>query len=185
MKIEQSFEVGLPPAEVWAALIDVERIAPCLPGAEIDRCDEEGVYHGIFTVKIGPMTVKYRGTLKMEALDEAARTARMEAHGLDMRGQGGANAKILSTLADSNGGTRVEVVTDLTLSGKVARFGRGGMVEDVSRQLMGEFSACLEKQLSSTPTSTADAPAAEPVKGIRVGLKALWARIRRLFRGGS
>src|SRR5258705_12126536 len=104
MKIEQSFDVGLPPADVWAALIDIERIAPCLPGAEIDRCDDEGVYHGIFTVKIGPMTVKYRGTLKMEALDERARTAHMKAHGLDMRGQGGANAEIISTLAESNGG---------------------------------------------------------------------------------
>ena len=117
----------------------------------------------------------------MEDLDEGARTARMKAHGLDMRGQGGANAEIFSTLSESNDGTHVKVVTDLTLSGKVARFGRGGMVEDVSRQLMGEFSACLEKQLSSAPKPAADADAAEPIKGIRLALKALWARIRRLF----
>lgn len=175
MKIEQSFDVGLPPAEVWSALIDIERIAPCLPGAEIDHRDDEGVYHGIFTVKIGPMTVKYRGTLKMEQLDEGARSAHMKAHGLDMRGQGGADADIVSTLADADHGTRVEVVTDLTLSGKVARFGRGGMVEDVSRQLMGDFSACLEKQLA------AQAPTPEPIHGIRLFLKVLWGRLKHLF----
>jgi uncharacterized protein len=131
------------------------------------------------------MNVKYRGTLKMEVADEGTRTARMTAHGLDTRGQGGANAEIVSTLEASNDGTRVDVVTDLNLSGKVARFGRGGMVEDVSRQLMGEFSKCLERQLSDGSTSAGPAPAAEPVKGLRLGLRALWARIRRLFGGGA
>jgi carbon monoxide dehydrogenase subunit G len=200
MKIEQSFTVDLPVADVWAGLTDIERIAPCLPGAEITGSDDEGTYHGLFTVKIGPMTAKYRGTLKMEEVEEAGHTARMRAHGTDTRGQGGANAEIVSTLAETNGGTRVDVVTDLTLSGKVARFGRGGMIEDVSRHLMGEFSACLEKRIASAPAAAVpdaspsapdaspaapDASPAEPINAIRLALRLLLARIRRLFRRSS
>jgi len=97
MKLEQSFSVAAPIEQVWNLLVDVERIAPCLPGAEVTGVDESGAYQGTFSVKLGPTTASYRGTLKMEAVDEAARTATMSAKGTDKRGQGGASATIVST----------------------------------------------------------------------------------------
>src|SRR3954447_13013210 len=131
MKLDQSFEVKAPVDEVWKALIDIERVAPCLPGAEVTEKGEDGEYKGTFQVKLGPTTAAYRGTLKMEGLDEAAHVATMRANGTDKRGQGGAKAAITSRLTEVDGGTRVEVSTDFSITGRLARFGRGGMVQDV------------------------------------------------------
>ena len=128
MKLEQSFEVQAPVAQVWAALIDLERVAPCLPGATITDRDEDGTYHGEFKVKLGPTTAAYRGTVKIEETDEAARRATLKANGTDKRGQGGAHATIVNTLREIDGGTRVDAVTDFTITGRLARFGRGGMI---------------------------------------------------------
>src|SRR3712207_4787521 len=133
MKLEQSFEVQAPIDQVWAALVDLERVAPCLPGAAITERDEDGTYHGTFQVKLGPTTASYRGTIKIEEADEAAHRATLKARGTDKRGQGGASATIVNTLAETaDGGTRVEAVTDFTITGRLARFGRGGMIEDIS-----------------------------------------------------
>src|SRR5215216_6406065 len=115
MKLEQAFEVQAPIERVWEALIDLERVAPCLPGATITDRDEDGTYHGEFK---------------------------------DKRGQGGANATIVNTLTSDGGGTtRVEAVTDFTITGRLARFGRGGMIEDISNRLMRDFSACLQGRI--------------------------------------
>ncbi len=116
MKLEQEFDVKAPVETVWATLIDVERVAPCLPGAEITG-SEDGVYQGNFQVKIGPTTASYRGHLEMESLDEAAHVATMKARGQDKRGQGSANATIVSSLSEIPEGTHVEVVTDFTITG--------------------------------------------------------------------
>src|SRR3954467_7617277 len=113
MKLEQSFTVAAPIEQVWEALVDVERIAPCLPGAEITGVDESGAYEGTFTVKLGPTTAAYRGSLRMEPDDEAGRTQTMSAKGTDKRGQGGAAATIVSTMSEEDGGTRVDVLTDM------------------------------------------------------------------------
>lgn len=144
MKLEQSFEVRAPVDEVWNALIDIERVAPCLPGAEITERDEDGTYRGDFKVKLGPTTAAYRGTLKMESLDEAAHVATMLANGQDKRGQGSAKATIVSRMTESAGVTQVEVETDFTITGKLARFGRGGMIKDISNRLLGDFARCLQ-----------------------------------------
>jgi len=137
MKLEQSFTVTAPVEQVWATLIDVERVAPCLPGAEITGQSPDGGYEGTFTVKLGPATAAYRGSLKMESLDEAARVATMSAKGTDKRGQGGATATIVNTVTDAGGGTtRVDAVTDFTITGRLARFGRGGMIEDISNRML-------------------------------------------------
>jgi carbon monoxide dehydrogenase subunit G len=93
MKLEQSFTVAAPVEQVWAALIDVERVAPCLPGAEITGSDESGAYHGTFTVKLGPTTASYNGTLHLEEVDEAAHAVVMSARGTDKRGQGAARPR--------------------------------------------------------------------------------------------
>ena len=113
MKLEQSFDVAAPIDSVWAALIDVERVAPCLPGAEVAPGGEDGTYTGTFSVKLGPATASYRGTITIEEADEATHRATMKANGTDKRGQGGAKATIVSTLTATDAGTtRVDVETD-------------------------------------------------------------------------
>src|SRR4029078_1716911 len=144
MKLEQSFTVEAPVERVWAAMIDVERIAPCLPGAEVTGVDDTGASQGTFTVKLGPTTAAYRGTLRLEAVDDAARTATMSAKGTDKRGQGGASATIVSTMREAGGATQVDVLTDFHITGRLARFGRSGMIEDISKRLMRDFAQCLQ-----------------------------------------
>jgi carbon monoxide dehydrogenase subunit G len=157
MNLEQSFTVAAPIDQVWAALIDVERIAPCLPGAQITGRDDSGGYEGTFSVKLGPTTAAYRGSLRMESVDEAARTATMSAKGTDKRGQGGANATIVNSLTSDGGGTtRVEAVTDFTITGRLARFGRGGMIEDISNRLMRDFSSCLQSRIAAEPAPSGE-----------------------------
>lgn len=161
MKLEQSFEVSAPIERVWRTLIDVEHVAPCLPGAAVTGRNEDGSYNGTFTVKIGPTTASYTGKLEMEQIDEASHTATMQAQGTDKRGQGGAKATILSRLAPADGqGTRVEVVTDYHITGRLARFGRGGMIEDISERLLREFAKRLQSSLAAQPVGAE--PAAEP-----------------------
>jgi carbon monoxide dehydrogenase subunit G len=163
MKLEQSFEVEAPLERVWQTLIDVEHVAPCLPGAAVTGRNDDGSYNGTFTVKIGPTTASYTGRLEMENIDEAAHTATMQAQGTDKRGQGGAKATIHSRLAPADGrGTRVEVVTDYHITGRLARFGRGGMIEDISERLLREFAKRLQSSLAAQQ-DTIVSPAPEPV----------------------
>jgi carbon monoxide dehydrogenase subunit G len=163
MKLEQSFEVAAPLERVWEALINVERVAPCLPGASVTDRNDDGSYNGNFKVKIGPTSAAYSGKLMMENVDESAHTATMQAQGTDKRGQGGAKATIVSSVSegsDGAGSTRVEVVTDYHITGRLARFGRGGMIEDISNRLLGEFAKCLQTALAGD--GSAPAESAEP-----------------------
>ena len=157
MKLEQAFEVQAPIEQVWEALIDLERVAPCLPGATITGHDEDGTYHGEFKVKLGPTTAAYKGTVKIEDADAATHTATMRAKGTDKRGQGGANATIVNTLTAEGDVTRVSAVTDFTITGRLARFGRGGMIEDISNRLMRDFSTCLQSRIATTPAPSGEA----------------------------
>jgi carbon monoxide dehydrogenase subunit G len=158
MKLEQSFEVAAPIEQVWDALIDIERVAPCLPGASVTGRNEDGSYSGALTIKIGPTTAAYAGRLEMDEIDENARAATMQAQGTDKRGQGGAKATISSKLLSvDERRTRVDVVTDYHITGRLARFGRGGMIEDISERLLREFAQCLQTKL----VGGRDAPAEE------------------------
>src|SRR5579884_2914174 len=165
MKLEQSFEVAAPLERVWQALIDVEQVAPCLPGAAVTSRNEDGTYNGTFTVKIGPTTASYSGKLVMEEVDEGDHHATMNAQGTDKRGQGGATAKIVSRWEPvDDGHTRVSVDTDYRITGRLARFGRGGMIEDISERLLREFAQRLQgslegdAQAAQGPSESADAP---------------------------
>jgi uncharacterized protein len=198
MKLEQAFDVQAPIAQVWEALVDLERVAPCLPGAAITERDEDGTYHGTFQVKLGPTTAAYRGTIRIEQADEASRQATLKARGTDKRGQGGASATIVNTLSEHGGATRVEAVTDFTITGRLASFGRGGMIEDISNRLMHDFATCLQSRLATEGAAAAptgaevtagDAapeagppPAARPVRGFSLLFGVLLDRIKRLFR---
>ncbi|HZU59766.1 MAG TPA: SRPBCC family protein, partial [Solirubrobacteraceae bacterium] len=172
MKLEQSFEVAAPLERVWQALIDVEQVAPCLPGAAVTGRNEDGSYNGTFTVKIGPTTASYSGKLEMEEVDEAGHNATMNAQGTDKRGQGGATAKIVSRLEPvDDDHTRVSVDTDYRITGRLARFGRGGMIEDISERLLREFAGRLQASLErggppggESASQVAD-PSPEPAAG--------------------
>ena len=193
MKLEHSFEVNAPLERVWQKLIDVQQVAPCLPGAEITEVRDDGTYHGTFSVRLGPTTAAYRGQLAMDEVDESAHRVVMQASGQDKRGQGSAKASIVSTMSESAGVTTVEVETDFTITGRLARFGRGGMIQDVSNRLLRDFSDCLQKTIEgpapepgaepAEATSPAPPPA-KPVGGFSLVVRALWDRIRRLFRRG-
>src|SRR3954468_14476453 len=166
MKMEQSFEVAAPIDVVWQALIDIARVAPCLPGAQITEREEDGSYRGTFEVKLGPTTASYRGVLKIEEADESAHRAVLNARGTDKRGQGGASATIVKTLTDVEGHTRVHADTDFAITGRLARFGRGGMIEDISNRLLREFASCLQRELAAgapAPPGAARAPAAAAI----------------------
>ncbi|MGI8845136.1 MAG: SRPBCC family protein [Thermoleophilaceae bacterium] len=160
MKLEQTFQVQAPIQQVWEALIDVERVAPCLPGAEITEA-ADGKFKGNFTVKLGPTTAAYRGEMEMESVDESSHTVTMRASGQDKRGQGGARAVIVSELREEGGGTAVDVVTDFTITGRLARFGRGGMIKDISNKLLKDFSSCLAEHIEA-PAGSGPAPDAAP-----------------------
>src|SRR3954451_5458864 len=154
MKLEQSFDVQAPIDVVWRALNDLERVAPCLPGATITGHDDDGTYHGEFKVKLGPTTAAYRGTIKITQSDESTHTATLSAKGADKRGQGGANATIVNSLSEAGGATRVNAVTDFAITGRLARFGRGGMIEDISNKLLQNFAACLATRLAGGGDAT-------------------------------
>jgi carbon monoxide dehydrogenase subunit G len=192
MKLEHSFDVQAPVDRVWEALIDIERVAPCLPGAEITESADDGTYRGNFTVKLGPTTASYRGELHLDQVDEAARRATMSASGQDKRGQGSAKATIVSSLRGEGETTHVDVETDFTITGRLARFGRGGMIQDVSNRLLRDFAQCLQRSIETpapAPAAAAEgeaaAPApppaqAKPVRGISLFFSVLWERLRRL-----
>lgn len=156
MEIADSFRVSTPIADTWKVLLDIEGIAPCLPGAQLQEIEGDE-YRGIVKVKVGPITAQYKGTATLAEIDEPGRRLVIDASGRDTRGQGNAKASIVVTMLEEGDGTRVEVVTDLAITGKVAQFGRGVLV-DVSSKLMGQFVENLERDVLATQGSTPEAP---------------------------
>jgi carbon monoxide dehydrogenase subunit G len=185
MKLENTFEVPATPEAAWQLLLDVPKIVPCMPGAELTEVVDDSNWRAKMSVKLGPISLVFATDVARTDVDEAARRVLLSATGRELRGRGQARATIESTLATANGGTRVNIVTDLHLSGPAAQYGRG-MVVDVSEQLTGRFADCLRAQLAAEPeqADAAVAQASKPVSGLRVGLGALWRSIKRLFRRG-
>ncbi len=167
MKIEDEFRVDVPVDEAWKVLLDVERIAPCMPGAQLQEIEGDE-YRGIVKVKVGPITAQYKGAARIVEADESSHKVVLKAEGRDTRGQGNASATVTATLAPDEGGTVVHIDTDLNITGKVAQFGRGVMA-DVSSKLLGQFATNLERDVLSgngnrpdtaeAPTASADADA--------------------------
>jgi carbon monoxide dehydrogenase subunit G len=134
--------VPVPIDEAWKVLTDVERIAPCMPGADLQEIEGDE-YRGVVKVKVGPITAQYKGKATFQEKDDAAHRAVLKAEGRDTRGQGNANATITALLQPDGEGTSVSITTDLHLTGKVAQFGRG-VLGDVSAKLLTQFVDCLE-----------------------------------------
>jgi uncharacterized protein len=162
MKINNEFTVGAPIQQAWDTMLNLERIAPCLPGAAIQEEKDEGEYDGTMKVKIGPITANYKGTVKFEEVDEDNHRAVLQATGRDARGQGTASATIISTLQEEGDGTKVSVETDMKLTGRAAQFGRG-IAQDVATKMLDQFASCLEEEITGGPEEGAAAAAtAEP-----------------------
>jgi len=148
MEIADSFRVSTAIHDTWKVLLDIEGIAPCLPGAQLQEIDGDE-YRGIVKVKVGPITAQYKGTAKLAEVDETNHRIVIDASGRDTRGQGNAKASITVTMVPEGAGTKVDVVTDLSITGKVAQFGRG-VLGDVSSKLMGQFVENLERDVLTT-----------------------------------
>jgi len=162
MELTNDFHVAVPPSAAWSVLTDVERIAPCMPGAQLQEIEGDE-YRGVVKVKVGPITAQYKGKATFVERDEDNHRAVLKAEGRDTRGQGNASATITATLVPDGEGTHVTVQTDLTVTGKVAQFGRGVM-GDVSTKLLGQFVECLETTVlgSSNPGNGASNPGKGP-----------------------
>jgi carbon monoxide dehydrogenase subunit G len=205
MEFDNSFEVPLPPAEAWEVLLDIKRIAPCMPGAELTEVLDQNSYKGKIGVRLGPVALTFAGVVKFEQIDAAAHTARVAAQGTDAKGRGGANATSVFRLEPAGGGSKVLVHTDLALSGAVAQYGRGvGIIQVTAAQIMNQFAARLKDKLAqdaaaavSAPASAAPpparpsppagaaegpAPTAKPIAGFALIGKVIWSWIAGLFR---
>ncbi len=196
MRIENSFAVPVDTATAWRLLLDVPRMARCMPGATLTEARDDRSYAGNVAVKLGPVRLTFAGEARITELDDAAPRAKVEAKGNDTKGRGSAQAKLDFALSADGAGTRVVVTTDLQLTGSVAQYGRSaGLIKEVANQLVGEFAGNLAREVAVTelqPTEPAPAaaaaaapPAAVPVSGFAVLLKALRAVIgdwlKRLF----
>jgi carbon monoxide dehydrogenase subunit G len=160
MELTNEFRVAVPVESAWDLLTDVERIAPCMPGAQLQEIEGDE-YRGIVKVKVGPITAQYKGAATFTSKDDASHVAVLTAEGRETRGQGNASATITATLVPDGDGTKVTVLTDLTVTGKVAQFGRGVMA-DVSAKLLNQFVECLESKVLTQPQEEAPKPAEWP-----------------------
>lgn len=171
MDLNHEFTVPVPVADAWKILTDVERIAPCLPGAELQEVEGD-TYRGVVKVKVGPIQAQFKGQASFVERDDDAHKAVLKGEGRDTGGKGNASALITAQLtSESAASTKVVVTTDLSITGKVAQFGRGAMA-DVSDKLLGQFVENLNQLIASQPASApAETPAAAPAAGTDSGVR--------------
>ena len=190
MEFDNSFEVPLPPAQAWPVLMDVKRIVPCMPGAQLSDVIDDATYKGNISVRLGPVALTFAGTVKFEEIDNENHKARVRAQGTDAKGRGAAQAMAAFRLEPAAGGCKVLVHTDLSLSGAVAQYGRGvGMIQATAAALIGQFANNLKAELAkggaapaqSFATSAAPPPVAKPISGFSLMAKVLWDTILRMF----
>jgi carbon monoxide dehydrogenase subunit G len=174
LEISKSFVVKASPEVAWAFLTDPNRVARCLPGAQITNKIDEKTYAGTIAMKVGPVAASYKGTMTFEQLDAAARTAAIVAAGQDVRGKGGADMRMTSRLVErAPGETEVQITTHVNVMGILAQFGRG-MIQDVSDQMFDKFVAAARAELETSasepqaPGSGPQTPSPEPVAPVEV-----------------
>ena len=201
MQIENSFEVGAPPAAVYQFLLDVNRVVACVPGAVLDEVVDPNTFKGKVKIKVGPVTVAYAGTASIVDRDDANRSAVLQGEGRETTGPGNARARATMHVTESGAGSLVTVSTDFTVAGRVAQFGRG-LMEDVSKSLVAQMAECIKSKLETAaapepaagspeagaaPVTTGPAAPPAPEQGAKPvnALALLWsiivARIRALF----
>lgn len=198
MQLENSFTVGAPPERVFAYLLDVNKIVGCVPGAELSEVVDPTTFKGKVKIKVGPITVAYNGTARIVDRDDANRAATLEADGRETTGPGSARAKARMTVEADASGSLVRIVTDYSVAGRVAQFGRGVM-EDVSRRIVNDMAACIKTNVEAgepgsasgeagadaAPGAAPSAPAppatAKPVNAVGLLFSVLWARLKAVF----
>jgi carbon monoxide dehydrogenase subunit G len=194
MEIENEFTVPAPIDHVWAYLLDVERVAPCMPGAELTEVVDDTTWKGKVNMKLGPVSLSFAGTVTMQDRDDVAHKIVLAAKGMEQKGKGAANASVTSWLEDGQGETHVKMRADIHLTGTVAQLSRG-LLPEVSRKLTQQFADCLARSMGAAEvvaTESADvadearaeqAPVkAKPIGGFRLGLSAIWVGIKNFFR---
>jgi len=199
MQLENSFTVGAPPERVFAYLLDVNKIVGCVPGAELSEVVDPSTFKGKVKVKVGPITVAYNGTAKIADRNDTERTATLEAEGRETTGPGSARAKAYMSVLPEGSGSVVKIVTDYSVAGRVAQFGRGVM-EDVSRKIVNEMAACIKSNVeaaepgsggaagpgaSASAAPPAVAATAKPVNAFGLLFSVFWSRVRAVFSRGS
>ena len=189
MEFDNSFEVPLPPAEAWKVLLDIKRIAPCMPGAELTEVVDQNTYKGKIGVRLGPVALTFAGIVKFEQIDAATHTARVAAQGTDAKGRGGANAASVFRLEPAAGGSKVLVHTDLALSGAVAQYGRGvGIIQATAAAAHESIRHAIEGQaraghVAAAPAAASAAPPParpSPPAGAGEGRRRRPSRLRAL-----
>jgi len=196
-KIEERFEVKAPVERVWNYLIDPKRVVQCLPGAELLEQQDDRTFLGAIKVKVGPLSMSYKGQAKFTDINEETHQVRMVGDAREVGGSGSTKVSMLSTVSPlPSGGCEVLVNADIDLVGKIVQFGRG-MIEEVSRQMFRQFSTCVRQQLevaeepqpSAQPVAEPTPPEPKPVAAAPLAFRAIWAIIarffRRLFGGGE
>ena len=189
MRIDNQFEVPLPPAEAWSLLMHVPLTTSCFPGAELTETIAEDRYKGRVTVKLGPATMVFSGNLHVEDRDDGRHSAAIKATWTETKGRGNAVTVTRFTMQEHDGGTRVVVRTDLQLAGQVAQYGRGaGMISEVSAQLIAKFADNLRARIRARSPAPSDVPAQQPLPSrqteisvIELLWRALINRFKRIF----
>jgi carbon monoxide dehydrogenase subunit G len=197
LKLSNTFDVPIAIDEAWRLLLDIERIAPCMPGAELVEAVDRDTYKGRVSVRLGPVMLAFEGTARFLEIDEGGHRARVEAKGTDKKGRGGANAVVTFQLQPRGAATAVLIDTDLQLSGSVAQYGRAsGVIAEVASQLTRQFAESLSAKIASDGASAAPesgsghgatlarqpAPAAAPISGFSLAWGVLRATVARLLR---
>jgi uncharacterized protein len=175
MQIANSFEVGASRQTAWSLLMDVPRVVPCMPGAQLTETVDDSNWKAKVSVKLGPIALQFAADIARTEVDTAENRVVLSTNARELRGRGGAQATIQSQLTELGPSqTRVDVVTDLSLSGSVAQYGRG-IVHDVAGQMVGKFAECLQKQLvgSEEEAQAAVERASKPISGLRLGGEAM------------
>jgi carbon monoxide dehydrogenase subunit G len=209
MLIENEFTVSTPPEILWATLLDVEKIAPCMPGAELTEVVDDTNWKGKLNAKFGPVAMSFAGSVTMESRDDDAHRVVLKAKGMEAKGKGAANATVTSWLEAGEGDqTTVKMQADITLTGAAAQLSRG-LLPEISKHLTQQFADCLQETMAAegapaaaaaegvpaaeaaapgeapTPAPAAPAapkPVAKPVGGFKLGFIAIWALIKNFFR---
>ncbi len=190
MEFDNTLDVPLPPAEAWKLLLDIRRIATCIPGAELTEVVDDTTYKGKVAVRIGPVALSLVGQARFEEIDHANHQARVKAQGSDPKGRGSTDSVIDFRIEPAGTGSKVVIHTNVKLSGSIAQYGRGaGMIQSFASQLIGQFGDTLKAQLAASQSSAvgpetpvASTPPAKPISGLTLIAKVIWDSIVRLFR---
>jgi carbon monoxide dehydrogenase subunit G len=189
MKLTNEVHISRDPSEVFATLLDVERVATCMPGSRLIGKVGDDTYEGEVKVKIGPLGVAYTGTVRFLEVDKAARTAVLKASGREQHGQGNADAHVTARVLPDGNGSKVAFETDLMIRGKVAQFGRG-VIGEVSQRLIGQFAGNMEQLLTGNGTTPAAAAVSRPtaapapeLDGLALVVKPMLKRIAPIAAG--